>query len=121
MIRTKAIAAALAAVAIVGALPAFAAEHGAQAETAALQKAKVSLTDAIRVAEQQVNGKAVDAGAESHKGSLRYEVEVLNGGSIRKVTVDGQSGQVVATSADQTHEQENGVEQEQQSDLDQED
>ena len=123
MLSTKTMPAALAALVILGAAPAVAAahEHEDQAELAALQNAKVSLTDAIRTAEQQVSGKALDAGLENHDGKLRYEVKVLKDGAVQKVMVDAQSGQIVTASAGKTHEDENGAEQEQQNDGDQED
>ena len=121
MIRAKALPAALAAVVILGAVPALAAEHEGQAEINALQNATVSLTDAIHTAEQQINGKAIDAGIGNQNGNLRYEVEILKNGAVQKVTVDAQSGQVVTASTNQANEDENGPEQEQQNDRDQED
>ena len=123
MIRSKAIPAALAAIVVLGPAAGFAlaAEHEDQVQTSALQDAKVSLVDAIRTAEQRVKGKPIDAGLDHQNGNLRYEVEVLKDGVVHKVTVDAQSGEVVTASADKTHEDENGAEQEQQSDGDRED
>ena len=123
MIRTMAIPAALAAFVVLGPMAGFAvaAEHEDRAETSALQHAKVSLTDAIRTAEQRVNGKAIDAGLDHQNGNLRYEVEVLKDGAVQKMMVDAQSGQVMTASADQANEDQNGAEQEQQNDSDQED
>jgi uncharacterized membrane protein YkoI len=120
MIRTKALPAALAAVVILGAVPAVAVanEHQDQAEISALQGAKVGLIDAIRTAEQQISGKAIDAGMDNHDGQLRYEVKVLKDGAVQDVMVDAQSGQVVAAKA---NEDQNGPEQEHQNDADHED
>jgi uncharacterized membrane protein YkoI len=101
MFSTNTMPAALAAVAIFGAIPAVAAEHERedQAEIAAVQNAKVSLIDAIRAAEQRVSGKAIGAGLDDNDGKLRYEVRVLKEDSVYKVMVDAQSGEVAADQA----------------------
>jgi uncharacterized membrane protein YkoI len=126
MFSTKTIPAALAAVVILGALPAVAvanehqdSQHQDQAEISALQGAKIGLIDAIRAAEQQVGGKAIDTGIDNQNGNLRYEVKVLKDGAVHNVMVDAQSGQVVA--ANQGNEDENGPEREHHDDGDQED
>jgi uncharacterized membrane protein YkoI len=111
MFSTKTMPAALAAVVILGAVPAVAAEHEHedQAEIAAAQNAKVSLIDAIRAAEQLVSGRAIGAGLDDHDGKLRYEVRVLKDGSVHKVMVDAQSGEVAVN---QAKEDDNGEEHE---------
>jgi hypothetical protein len=46
--------------------------------------------------------EVIDAGLDNQNGNPRYEVEVLKHGSVQKVIVDAQSGQVVTASADKT-------------------
>ncbi len=81
-------------------------------ELAALEGAKVSLTDAIAIAEKEGGGKAVDAGFEGENGSYAYEVEVLGANGEQTVLVDAQSGKVtkVAQNADDNDDQDEGDE-----------
>lgn len=78
------------------------AEQSDAMELAALAGAKVSLTEAIAIAEKEGGGKAVDAGFEDENGSYAYEVEVLGPNGEQTLLVDGQSGKVtkVAQNAD---------------------
>ena len=92
--------------------PAAPAEQSDAMELAALQGAKVSLADAIAIAEKEGGGKAVDAGFEDENGSYAYEVEVLGANGEQTVLVDANSGKVtkVAQNADDNQDQDEGDE-----------
>lgn len=60
-----------------------------------LSSAKVTLTQAIELAETAANGTCVDARAVM-SGALRYEVLVASGGMTKKVIVDAMGGGVSA-------------------------
>ena len=66
---------------------------------------KVTLPQAIAVAERQAGGRAVSADASQENGSARIEVEVAGPHGTKTVLVDGQTGQ--ATTA-QAESQDNG-------------
>lgn len=70
------------------------AEQSDAMEVAALEAAKVSLTDAIAIAEKEVGGKAIDAGFEDENGTYAYEVEILGAKGEQTVLVDADSGKV---------------------------
>lgn len=65
-----------------------------KAELVAFKGAKVSLTDAVRTAEQKDGGKAIDAGLEARNGGVAYELELVKSGAISTATVDPQSGKL---------------------------
>jgi uncharacterized membrane protein YkoI len=60
-----------------------------------LNSAKTTLTQAIGVAEQNTNGKAIEAEVDEDTGGVHYEVTVLVGDDTREVEVDGATGQVL--------------------------
>lgn len=98
MLRTKMLPAAMAAAIAVGAGgAAFAATHDREdaKDIAAVLNAKTSLAEAIATAEQQVGGKAIDAGLEREGGPMRFEVEVAKDKTVQRVLVDPQTGKVV--------------------------
>jgi uncharacterized membrane protein YkoI len=66
-----------------------------------LADVKVSLTDAIRIAEQEGNGKAVDAQLEAGKAP-HYAVEVLSGDGkkLTEYKLDANTGKVVKASSE---------------------
>jgi len=68
-------------------------------EAAALQGAKVSLPEAISIAERQTGGQAYDAGADIKAGHPRIAVETNGPNGVQTVTVDAQSGRVLTTHA----------------------
>jgi uncharacterized membrane protein YkoI len=73
------------------------ASDSARHEAQALQKAKLSLTAAIRVAERQGNGQAISAEYEFKKGNPGYyEVKVLrnDGQKLTAYQLDPDTGQV---------------------------
>ena len=91
--KSKAI---LAAVAMALAVSAAQADS-AKREVQAMEGAKVSLTDAIRKAEREGNGKAIDADYKaSSKGVGAYEVKVLSndGTKLMKYKLDANTGKV---------------------------
>ncbi len=95
---------------ILGALAATVLAIGAQAaengrverdDAAALAQAKVSISQAISVAEQHANGKAARAELEDENGKMVYGVEVVGAGKTTDVKVDINTGQVLSAKADQ--------------------
>jgi uncharacterized membrane protein YkoI len=68
-----------------------------KAKLEALSNAKLTLADAAKAAEQQANGKAMQARVETVNGSLIYDVVVAKNGSTQKYRVDPRSGQVTST------------------------
>jgi uncharacterized membrane protein YkoI len=76
---------------------AFAAGRDEVEEQTALQGAKVTLTQAITVAEQQTGGRAFDAGVDVDKGKARIKVETNGPKGVQTVIIDADSGQVVGT------------------------
>ncbi len=98
MLRTRILPAAMAAAIAVGASgAAFAAtdEKEDAQDIAAVLNAKTSLAEAIAAAEQQVGGKAIEAGLDDESGGKRFEVEVAKDKTVQRVLVDPQTGKVV--------------------------
>jgi|GEM_PF-540041 len=62
--------------------------------------AKISLSEAIEVAEQKVGGEAVEAELDDESDAVQFEVEVLKDGKIHKVMVDGETGHILKVSLD---------------------
>ena len=60
--------------------------------------AKISLTEAIKVAEQTIGGEAVEAELDDESDAVQFEVEVLKDGKIQKVIVDGETGHILKVS-----------------------
>ena len=63
-------------------------------------QAKISLTDAIKAAEQKTGGKAMEAEVDDKSNTVQFEIEVLKDGKIHEVIVDGKSGKVLKVSLD---------------------
>ena len=82
-----------------GGSAAFAAAPAPDREATALQGAKVSLPEAIATAERETGGQAYDAGADIHAGYPRIAVETNGPRGVQTVTVDAQSGKILATHA----------------------
>ncbi len=76
---------------------ALAADRDGDREAAALQGAKVSLTQAIATAEGQTGGRAIGADVSQEGGVTRIQVEVAGPQGFKTVLVDGATGQVTAT------------------------
>jgi uncharacterized membrane protein YkoI len=86
---------ALAGVLILGvAGPTFSANGEAREETALLGT-KLSLSQAISIAEHQTGGKAFDAGVDVDHGKPRIVVETNGTNGVQTVVVDAESGQIV--------------------------
>lgn len=66
----------------------------------AVTGAKVSLTQAVTIAEQHLKGRAASAEFEQSSGRLLYEVEVVAGPKVFEVEVDGMTGKVGKISED---------------------
>jgi uncharacterized membrane protein YkoI len=66
-------------------------------DPAKLTGAQTTLAQAIGVAEQNTNGKAIEAEVDEDTGGIHYEVTVLVGDDTREVEVDGSTGQVLKT------------------------
>jgi len=97
--------------AMAAATTAFAAEsrRGGEAhEAVAYEQVKMTLADAIALAERQTGGKAVEATLEQEHGTVSFEVEIMKDRAFRKVTIDATTGQVVASKADHRDQEEDG-------------
>lgn len=74
----------------------------------AVESAKISMAQAITIAEQHVGGKAARAEYEQHKGQWVFDVEVVKAAKIMDVSIDATSGKVLAAVADRVdHDDEN--------------
>jgi uncharacterized membrane protein YkoI len=63
-------------------------------------QAKITLTEAIKAAEQKTGGKAMEAEVDDDSNTVQFEVEVLKDGKIHEVIVDGLTGKVLKVSLD---------------------
>ena len=63
-------------------------------------QAKISLTDAIKAAEQKTGGKAFEAELNDESDIVQFEIEILKDGKIHDVLVDGKTGKVLKVSLD---------------------
>ena len=95
--------AALSAIAIGGAYAAKSTENDALA----VADARISMTQAVAVAEQHVDGKTSKAEYERHKGQWVFDVEVVKDKKVMDVKVDPTSGKVLAATADKTDHDDN--------------
>ena len=78
-------------------------------ETQALMNAKISIADAIKAAEAEGKGKAVDSGLNDENGDVSYQVEVVApDGKRTDVFVDLQTGKVLKMAAADSGEESNG-------------
>ncbi len=66
-----------------------------------LAKANVTLVQAVTTAEQHAGGRATGAELETEKGKALYEVEVVAANkAVYDVTVDAETGKVLASTID---------------------
>ena len=83
------------------AAPVFAEDSGKSGEseineTQVLANAKIGLGDAIKTAETESKGKAIESGLNGENGAASYQVEVLMpDGKRTNVFVDPQTGKVL--------------------------
>lgn len=65
-----------------------------KAQVGVLDRVKTLLPDAIRAAEQQGNGKAINGSLEQRNGKLLYEIEIVTDSTVRAVTADALTGRM---------------------------
>lgn len=87
------------AIATTGAV-AYAAKGGVENDALAITHAKISLIQAVTVAEQHVNGKAARAEYEDSEEGWAFDVEVVSGGKVFDVKVDPDKGTVISSVED---------------------
>lgn len=73
-------------------LPAWAENTG---KAVAFANAKLSLVQAIDIAERQLQGRATEAEFETERDTGRYHVQVLKDGEVTRYWIDAGSGQVI--------------------------
>lgn len=61
-------------------------------------QAKISLTDAIKAAEQKTGGKALEAVLNDESKTVQFEIEILKDSKLHDVIVDGKTGNVLKVS-----------------------
>ncbi len=94
-------------------LAAFAAENqgGDAQEQAAVANAKITMQQAISIAEQSAGGKSTGSGVESQDGTaIFYDITIDKAGTPQKVLVDMQTGKVVSVVAENGAEGAEGTE-----------
>jgi uncharacterized membrane protein YkoI len=64
-------------------------------------QATLSLSDAIKAAEQKTGGKVLEAELDDDSSTPRFEVEVVKDGRIHEVLVDGKTGEVIKVSLEE--------------------
>jgi uncharacterized membrane protein YkoI len=69
-------------------------------ELTGIASAKTPLLDAIKAAEKEAGGKAIDAGIEEHEGKVSYQVAVVKNGAVQPMLVDPATGQARAAAGD---------------------
>ena len=93
-----------AAIANAGVSPAYAAVVGEASEDAregaALASARVSLTDAVRIAEQRTGLKAAEAELDDESTTPAWEISLGSGVAEKTVMVDAANGQIRSIAAD---------------------
>ena len=63
-------------------------------------KAKISLIEAIKAAEQNTGGKALEAELDDGSNAVQFEIKILKDGKIYEVLVDGTTGNILKVSLD---------------------
>ncbi len=61
-------------------------------------QAGISLSDAIKAAEQKTGGKAMEADIDDDSATVQFDVEIVKDGKIYEVKVDGKTGAVLKVS-----------------------
>ncbi|MDD2722648.1 MAG: PepSY domain-containing protein [Methylovulum sp.] len=69
-------------------------------ELTLFSQTQISLSEAIKTAEQKIGGKALEAELADEANAVQFEVEVVKDGKIHKVMVDGKTGQVLKAGLD---------------------
>lgn len=63
-------------------------------------QSKISLSEAIKAAEQKTGGKAMEAELDDESNTVQFEIEILKDGKVHEVKVDGKTGKVLKVSLD---------------------
>jgi len=79
---------------------AYATQDRAENDALPIATAKITLVQAVNVAEQHANGKASRAEYEHSKQGWVYDVEVVSGAKVFDVRVDADKGGVIASAED---------------------
>lgn len=66
---------------------------------AGIDSAKISLAQAVNLAEQQVGGKAYEAVFENKHGKMHFEIAVAKDKTPHEIIIDAATGQVVKTAS----------------------
>jgi uncharacterized membrane protein YkoI len=77
-----------------------ASRHDVENDARGLLSAKMSLTQAITMAEKHFAGKASHAEFEKNDGKLMYDIEIVSTDTVVDVQIDADSGQLIASSVD---------------------
>lgn len=75
--------------------PASALDQEDKAELTALNSARTTLSAAVRSAERQHGGKAIDAGLEQSDGRVAYELRLVRNGQVQRAAVDPATGRML--------------------------
>ena len=75
-------------------------EHGHDRDTAML-RSKVSLAEAITIAEKETGGRAIRAGADEEDGAVLIKVSISQNNKMQRVFIDTQTGKIVKTQIDE--------------------
>ena len=74
-------------------------DHNGSERTAMLQS-KVSLSEAIAIAEKETGGKAIRASADDEDGAVLIKVAIVRDHQLQRVFIDTQTGRIVKTRND---------------------
>jgi uncharacterized membrane protein YkoI len=74
-------------------------------ELAKLTTSPTTLAAAVATAEQQVGGKAIEAGVEDKDGNIVFKVDVAKDKTVQKVMIDAMNGKVLKVAASEEGEQ----------------
>lgn len=83
---------------------AVAAKDKPEPELSEIFKTKVSLSQAVDLAEQHMKGKAIHAEFEHSRQGWLYEVEVVSQGKVFDVRIDSDKGSVISAEPDSSDE-----------------
>ncbi len=64
------------------------------AEYSAMKQSKISLNQAIKKANQSVNGQVIEVGFDMDYGKPVYKVEIAKGDQVHKVVIDSMTGKI---------------------------
>ncbi len=67
-------------------------------------QAKITLQEAIKIAEQKTGGKAIEAEIDDDSAAVQYEVEIVKEGKVHEVIIDGKTGKVLKVSLEDDKE-----------------